>query len=90
MALQICDQISQSRQNDSRLQLRLEHRNHAWYRDFVEHRTRNGRKHRTLKVIDEFTHERRAIRVARKPRAIDVICIRLDLSSLCGVSSRVY
>jgi putative transposase len=52
------------------IRLRPEHRNHVWSYDFVEDRTR---KYRMLNVIDEFTHECLAIRVARKLKAIDVI-----------------
>src|SRR3954452_4215072 len=55
------------------IRLRPEHRNHVWSYDFVEDRTHDGRKYRMLNVIDEFTHECLAIRVARKLKAIDVI-----------------
>jgi putative transposase len=51
--------------------LRPEHRNQVWSYDFVEERTHDGRKFRMLNVIDEFTHECLAIRVARKLKAID-------------------
>ena len=50
------------------IRLRPEHRNHVWSYDFVEDRTHDGRKYRMLNVIDEFTHECLAIRVARKLR----------------------
>src|SRR3712207_9013279 len=55
------------------IRLRPEHRNHVWSYDFVEDRTHDGRKIRMLNVIDAFTHECLAIRVARKLKAIDVI-----------------
>ena len=55
------------------IRLRPEHRNHVWSYDFVEDRTHDGRKYRMLNVIDEFTHECLAIRVARKLKAVDVI-----------------
>ena len=55
------------------VRLRPEHRNHVWSYDFVEDRTHDGRKYRMLNVLDEFTHESLAIRVARKLKAIDVI-----------------
>ena len=55
------------------IRLRPEHRNHVWSYDFVEDRTHDGRKYRMLNVLDEFTHECLAIRVARKLKAIDVI-----------------
>jgi putative transposase len=50
------------------IRLRAEHRNHVWSYDFVEDRTHNGRKIRMLNIIDEFTHECLAIRVARRLR----------------------
>ena len=47
--------------------------------DFVEDRTREGRKFRTLNVVDEFTRECLAIRVARQLKAADVIDVLADL-----------
>ena len=69
------------------LRLRPEHRNHVWSYDFVEDRTHDGRKYRMLNVLDEFTHESLAIRVARKLKAIDVIDVLSDLFILRGVPS---
>lgn len=51
--------------DDSCVRLRLERPNHVWAYDFVEDRTRDGRKFRMLNVVDEFTRECLAIRVAR-------------------------
>jgi hypothetical protein len=51
------------------LRLRAERPNQVWSYDFVEDRTHDGRKYRMLNVIDEFTHECLAIRVARKLKA---------------------
>jgi putative transposase len=45
----------------------------------VEDRTRDGRKFRTLNVVDEFTREALAIRVARQLRGVDVIDVLADL-----------
>jgi hypothetical protein len=45
------------------------------------------RKHRMLYVLDEFTHECLAIRVARKLKAIDVTDTLSDLFILRGVPS---
>ena len=73
----------------SRLRLRPEHPDHVWSYDFVEHRTHNGRKYRMLNVIDEFTRECLAIRVARKLKALDVIDVLSDLSSLRGVPGHI-
>src|ERR687884_679843 len=61
------------------IRLRPERRNHVWSYDFVEERTHDGRKFRMLNVIDEFTHECLAIRVARTLKAIDVIDLLSDL-----------
>jgi len=61
------------------VRLRPERPNHVWSYDFVEDRTHDGRKFRMLNVIDEFTHECLAIRVARKLKATDVIDVLSDL-----------
>ena len=71
------------------VRLRPEHRNHVWSYDFVEARTHDGRKIRMLNVVDEFTHECLAIRVARKLKAIDVIDVLSDLFILRGVPSHI-
>jgi putative transposase len=47
--------------------------------DFVEDRTRDGRKIRLLNVVDEFTRECLAIRVGRKLSSADVIDVLADL-----------
>jgi putative transposase len=71
------------------IRLRPEQRNHVWSYDFVEDRTHNGRKYRMLNVLDEFTHECLAIRVARKLKAIDVIDVLSDLFILRGVPAHI-
>jgi putative transposase len=71
------------------LRLRPEHRNHVWSYDFVEERTHDRRKFRMLNVIDEFTHECLAIRVARKLKAADVIDVLSDLFILRGVPGHI-
>ena len=55
----------------------------------VQDRTHDGRKYRMLNVIDEFTHECLAIRVARKLKATDVIDVLSDLFILRGVPGHV-
>jgi putative transposase len=69
--------------------LRAEYPNHVWSYDFVEDRTHDGRKYRMLNLIDEFTHECLAIRVARKLKATDVIDVLSDLFILRGVPGHV-
>jgi transposase InsO family protein len=71
------------------VRLRPEHRDHVWSYDFVEHRTHDGRKYRMLNVIDEFTHECLAIRVARRLRSTDVIDVLTDLFILRGIPGHV-
>ncbi|HEX2239081.1 MAG TPA: IS3 family transposase [Gammaproteobacteria bacterium] len=71
------------------LRLRAEHPNHVWSYDFVEDRTHDGRKFRMLNVIDEFTHECLAIRVARRLKAVDVIDVLSDLFILRGVPGHI-
>jgi transposase InsO family protein len=71
------------------LRLRPQYRNHVWSYDFVEDRTHDGRKYRMLNVLDEFTHESLAIRVARKLKAIDVIDVLSDLFILRGVPGHI-
>jgi hypothetical protein len=57
----------------------------VWSYDFVEDRTHDGRKFRMLNVVDEFTHECLAIRVASQLKATDVIDVLSDLFILRGV-----
>ncbi len=61
------------------VRLRPERPNHVWAYDFVEDRTRDGRKLRMLNVVDEFTRECLAIRVGRKLSSLDVIDVLTDL-----------
>ncbi|WP_246413473.1 IS3 family transposase, partial [Methylobacterium brachythecii] len=71
------------------LRLRAEHRNHVWSYDFVEARTHDGRKFRMLNIVDEFTRECLAIRIARKLKSADVIDGLSDLFLLRGVPSHI-
>ncbi len=71
------------------IRLRPEHRDHVWSYDFVEDRTHDGRKYRTLNVVDEFTRECLAIRVARKLNSTDVIDVLSDLFVLRGVPGHI-
>lgn len=71
------------------IRLRPEHRDHVWSYDFVEDRTHDGKKYRMLNIVDEFTHECLAIRMARKLKAIDVIDVLSDLFILRGVPAHI-
>ena len=47
--------------------------NHVWAYDFVHERTHDGQALRLLTVVDEYTRECLAIRVARRLRSDDVL-----------------
>jgi transposase InsO family protein len=71
------------------VRLRPEHANHLWAYDFVEDRTRDGRKFRMLCVVDEFTREALAIRVARRLSSSDVIDTLADLFIARGAPAHI-
>jgi transposase InsO family protein len=71
------------------VRLRPERPNHVWSYDFVSDRTHDGRAFRMLCVIDEFTRESLAIRVARKLKATDVIDALADLFILRGIPAHI-
>jgi transposase InsO family protein len=71
------------------VRLRPERPDHVWAYDFVEDRTRDGRKFRLLCVVDEFTREALAIRVARKLGAAEVIDVLADLFLARGVPAHI-
>lgn len=71
------------------VRLRPERPNHVWSYDFVSDRTHDGRAFRMLCVIDEFTRESLAIRVARKLKATDVIDVLADLFILRGIPAHI-
>lgn len=71
------------------LRLRPERPRHVWAYDFVEDRTREGRRFRMLCVVDEFTREALAIRVGRKLTSADVIDTLADLFIQHGVPAHI-
>ncbi len=71
------------------VRLRPQRPNDVWAYDFVEDRTRDGRKFRTLNVVDEFTREALAIRVARRLKASEVIDVLADLFLTRGTPSHI-
>ncbi|MEO1042647.1 MAG: IS3 family transposase [Pseudomonadota bacterium] len=71
------------------VRLRPERRNHVWAYDFVQDRTRDGRKFRMLTVIDEFTHECLAIDVARRLNSQSVLAVLADLMVSRGVPDHI-
>jgi transposase InsO family protein len=71
------------------VRLRPERANHVWAYDFVEDRTRDGRRFRALNVVDEFSRECLCIRVGRRLKAADVIDVLADLFILRGVPGHI-
>jgi putative transposase len=71
------------------VRLRPERPNQVWSYDFVSDRTHDGQAFRMLCVIDEFTRESLAIRVARKLKATDVIDVLADLFIQRGVPTHI-
>ena len=52
---------------------RATHKNHVWTLDFVWDVTKDGHQLEFLAVVDEYSRESHAIRVARSIRSIDVV-----------------
>ena len=71
------------------LRLRPDRPNHVWAYDFVEDRTREGRKFRTLNVVDEFSRECLAIRVGRRLGSTEVIDVLTDLFINRGIPAYI-
>lgn len=71
------------------VRLRPQHRNHVWAYDFVQDKTRDGRKFRMLTVIDEFTRECLAIKVKRRLNNQDVLSVLADLMVERGVPDHI-
>jgi hypothetical protein len=67
------------------IRLRPERPNHVWAYDFVADRTSDGKGYRMLNIVDEYTRECLAIKVARKLNSMDVIETLADLFLLRGV-----
>lgn len=71
------------------IRLRAERRNHVWAYDFVQDRTRDGRKFRMLTVIDEFTRECLAIDVNRRLNSQSVLAVLGELMIHRGVPDHI-
>jgi len=71
------------------VRLRPEHKNHVWSYDFVAARTHDGRSLRLLTLIDEYTRECLAIRVARRQNSITVIETLSDVMLMRGVPDHI-
>ena len=71
------------------IRLRPAHRNHVWSYDFVEAQTHDGRKVRLMTLIDEFTRQCLAIRVARRINGMGVIETMADAMVVHGVPEHI-
>ena len=71
------------------IRLRPQHRHHVWSYDFVEAQTHDGRKLRLMTLIDEFTRECLAIRVARRINSFGVLETMADVMLTCGVPEHI-
>ena len=73
----------------STIRLRPEHKDHVWSYDFIHDRTRDGRPLKILSIIDEYSRECLALKVARSLKASDVIDALNDLFIRRGVPEHV-
>ena len=71
------------------VRLRPERANHVWSYDFVNAMTHDGRTLRMLTLIDEFTRESLAIRVARKLGRYEVIEALADVMLFRGIPENI-
>ncbi len=69
--------------------LKPERKGHVWAYDFVACRTEDGRAVRMLTVIDEYTRECLAIKVARRIRSDDVIHALTELFGINGAPEHI-
>ena|SRR3974390_1171277 len=67
------------------IRLRPERANHVWSYDFVKGRTHDGRALRILVLIDEYTRECLALRVARRLGSMQVIESLADVMLVRGI-----
>ena len=71
------------------VRLRPERANHVWSYDFVSAMAHDGRAIRMLTMIDEYTRECLAIRVARRLRSYEVIEALADVMLRRGVPENI-
>lgn len=71
------------------IRLRPERPNHVWSYDFVSARTHDGRSIRMLTLIDEFTRECLAIRVARRLGSYEVIEALAEVMLFRGIPENI-
>ena len=71
------------------IRLRPERANHVWSYDFVSGKTHDGRGLRVLTLIDEYTRECLAIRVARRLGRYEVIEALTDVMLYRGIPEHI-
>ena len=71
------------------VRLRPERRNHVWSYDFVAAQTHDGRSIRLMTLIDEYTRECLAIRVARRINSFGVIEALSDVMLHRGIPEHI-
>ncbi len=71
------------------IRLRPTHRDYVWSYDFIHERTRDGRALRMLTVLDEYTRECLALKVARSLKSGDVLEVLNDLFIRRGVPEHI-
>jgi transposase InsO family protein len=76
-------------EDGSCVRLRPEHALHVWSYDFVSALTHDGRTIRILTLIDEYTRECLALRVARRLGSMDVIETLADVMLRHGVPDHI-
>ncbi len=71
------------------IRLRPERANHVWSYDFVKAMTHDGRALRILVLIDEYTRECLALRVARRLGSLQVIDTLADVMLVRGIPEHI-
>jgi putative transposase len=71
------------------IRLRPEYKDHVWSYDFMIDRTTDGRAFKILNIIDEYTRECLAIRVARNINNQDVIDLLFHLFIFRGIPAHI-
>jgi len=71
------------------IRLRPAHKDHVWSYDFVADRTKNGRPLKMLTLIDEYTRECLATKVARSIRSQEVLECLAELFVCRGTPDRI-
>ncbi len=71
------------------IRLRPEHKDHVWSYDFIMAWTANGKAFRILVIIDEYTRECLAMRVARHITSVNVLEVLYELFLLRGVPEHI-